>query len=146
MNQRTVAQRYRIFLLVLSGFIFIGTAVELWLTEHMESLVQIVPFVLCGVGVVALGVALLAPRRRTLFVLRAVMGFIALGSLFGIYEHFEHNLAFELEIRPRATAGAVMGEALHGASPMLAPGILALAAVLAVAATYYHPVLQQPAE
>jgi hypothetical protein len=59
--------------------------------------------------------------------------------LIGIYEHIEHNLAFELEIRPNATAGQVFMEALGGASPLLAPGILALAAILAIAATYYHP-------
>jgi hypothetical protein len=32
-------------------------------------------------------------------------------------------------------------EALTGAAPLLAPGVLALAGVLAIAATYYHPAL-----
>lgn len=56
-------------------------------------------------------------------------------------EHIEHNLAFELEIRPNATTGDVFFEALSGANPLLAPGILGLAAIVALAATYYHPQL-----
>lgn len=146
MNPRTIVQQYRSFLLIVSGGIFAATVVELWLTEHVESAVQIVPFALCGLGICAVIAVFTAPRRRTLFALRAVMGMVALGSLFGIYEHVEHNVAFELEIRPNATVGEVFGEALRGGSPMLAPGILALAAVLATAATYYHPALIPPTE
>ena len=41
----------------------------------------------------------------------------------------------------RAAPGLLM-DTLHGANPLLAQGILALAAVLAVGATYYHPSLQ----
>jgi hypothetical protein len=85
--------------------------------------------------------ALFRPNRATLLVLRGVMGLVTLGGLFGVYEHLEHNLAFELEIRPTATVTAVLMEALKGASPLLAPGILALTALIAIAATYYHPAL-----
>ena len=143
MNQEHVAHRYRIFLLALTGFILVGTVVELWFTEHVEGAVQLIPFGLCVLGVGVVIAALYAPRRRTLWILRVVMGGLALGSLFGIYEHVAHNLLFELEIRPNATVGDVFGTALYGASPILAPGILALAAVLALAATYRHPVLQR---
>ena len=138
---QTIAHRYRRFLLVFSAFLFGGTVVELLLTEHMESVVQVLPFVLCGLGFGAVIAALLVPKRSTLLGLRVVMGIAALGGLFGIYEHFAHNLAFELDIRPNATTADVFGEALRGASPMLAPGILAVAAILAAAATYYHPAL-----
>jgi hypothetical protein len=34
-------------------------------------------------------------------------------------------------------------DALMGANPLLAPGILALAGVLAIAATYHHPALRK---
>jgi hypothetical protein len=74
---------------------------------------------------------------------RRTHGLLVAGSLFGVYEHIEHNLAFELEIRPGAGLGDVWFEALKGASPLLAPGILVLAAILAIAATYYHPALER---
>ena len=69
------------------------------------------------------------------------MGLITLGSCFGIFEHIENNLAFALEIRPNAVVSDVFFEALRGASLLLAPGILTLGAILALAATYYHPAL-----
>lgn len=143
-SQHAVAQQYRVFLLGLAAFIFAGTALELWLVEHAESAVQLVPFALCGLGLGSAGAALFVPRRGVLLTLRTVMGIVALGSLFGVYEHAWHNLAFELDIRPGAAVRDVLWEALSGASPLMAPGILALAAVLAAAATYQHPALAGP--
>jgi hypothetical protein len=65
--------------------------------------------------------------------------------LFGIFEHIEHNFGFALEIQPNATAPDVFWAALGGANPLLAPGILAFAALLALAASYYHPLLHPAA-
>jgi hypothetical protein len=67
---------------------------------------------------------------------------VALGSLLGVYEHIEGNIGLLLEVTPNATTAKIISEALGGANPLLAPGMLALAAVLAVAATYYHPALE----
>jgi hypothetical protein len=58
------------------------------------------------------------------------MVLICLGAIYGVYEHFSHNLGLELEIRPNAEWTTVIGESLTGASPMMASGILALAAIL----------------
>ncbi len=133
--------RLRRFLLALAGLLFVGTVIELWLADHMKEAVQLIPFALCGLGLIAVSAALLRPHRKILLALRGCMGLVALGSLLGIYQHLQSNLAFELEIHPTATASDVVMGTLGGASPLLAPGILALAAVLAVAATCYHPAL-----
>jgi hypothetical protein len=66
---------------------------------------------------------------------------IALGSLFGVYEHIQGNAEFRLETHPDSTTTELIGAALGGADPLVAPGILAVAAVLALAATYAHPAL-----
>jgi hypothetical protein len=137
----TVEQRLRFFLLAIAGCICAGTIIELLLAKHTETAVQLAPFALCGLGLLAVAAALARPRRGTLIALRLVMGLLIAGSLLGVYEHIEHNLAFELEIRPNATASDVWLEALKGSSPLLAPGVLALAASLALAATYEHPAL-----
>ncbi|HEU5103781.1 MAG TPA: hypothetical protein VFU22_32415 [Roseiflexaceae bacterium] len=141
MDTTTIAQRLRTFLLVLAGWMCAGTIVELLLAEHTESLVQLIPFVLCGLGLIAVAGALLRPSRGTLIGLRAVMALLLVGSLIGVYEHFEGNLAFEMEIRPAATFGTIWLNVLKGAAPLLAPGILAVAAAIAIASTYYHPAL-----
>jgi hypothetical protein len=88
----------------------------------------------------------LRPRRPMLLALRVVMALVVLGSLVGVYLHVESNLLFLREITPNATLREAVFGALGGANPLLAPGILALAAVLALAATYYHPALQKGEE
>ncbi len=141
MTSLTVEERLRRFLLGVAVFIFVGTILELWFEEHTEGWIQLIPFGLSILGALVAGVALYVPGRGVLQSLRALMVVIALGSAFGLYEHLEHNIAFELEIRPGAGIGDVFWEALFGASPLLAPGILALGAILALAATYQHPAL-----
>lgn len=141
MTSEQIEQRFRLFLLLLAAFLCFGTVAELWLTEHTGSAVQLIPFVLCGLGFVVVLLALLKPTATVLRTLRWVMVVAFLGSLFGVFEHIEHNLEFALEIRPNAVAGDLIFEAFGGANPLLAPGILGVAALLALAATYYHPLL-----
>ncbi|MCA9955284.1 MAG: hypothetical protein H6657_09740 [Ardenticatenaceae bacterium] len=142
MNPELVNHRYRLFLFVLAGFIFIGSVVELALEGHTQVPTQWIPFVLSGLGIVAITAVLGWPNRKTIWALRGVMGLTALGSFLGMYEHLAHNIEFALEIRPNAVVSDVFFEALRGANPLLAPGILALGALLALAATYYHPALE----
>lgn len=142
MSDAQVLLRLRQFLLVVSALLFVGTLVELWLINHMEDPVQLIPFALCGLGLVAVFVAMLRPRRAALLGLRACMGLVVLGSFLGGYLHLESNLGFHRELHPNASTGDLLMGALGGANPLLAPGILALTAALAIAATYYHPALR----
>src|SRR5262245_26395084 len=117
MRMTMVEQRLRTFLLGLSAWLCLGTIVELFLAKHYDDAVQLVPFVLCGVGLIAAVVALWRPMRGTLLALRGVMGLLAAGSLVGMYEHLANNFAFELEMRPSAIWSDVWLEALRGAAP-----------------------------
>ena len=127
--------RLRRFLLVLAEVLFAGTLVELVFTGHTQEPVQLIPFVLCGLGLFAVGAALIRPRRKTLLFVRACMSLVALGSLFVMVEHVTNNAEFYLEIHPSATVLETIAAALGGANPLVAPGILAVAAIIAVAAT-----------
>src|SRR5262245_20302486 len=100
MRMTRVEQRLRTFLLGLAGWMCVGTIVELFLAKHYDDAVQLVPFVLCAVGLIAVLVALWRPMRATLLALRGVMGLLMLGSLVGVYEHLASNFAFALEMRP----------------------------------------------
>ncbi len=142
MNADNILLRLRRFMLALAGLLFLGTLTELFFIEHTEEPAQFIPFGLCALGLVMVALALLRPRRGPLLALRASAALILLGSLFGMWQHIEGNLGFALEINPGASGGALLAAALGGAAPLLAPGVLALAGVLAVAATYYHPALQ----
>ena len=146
MRPEVTLARLRRFLLALAVVLLAGAVAELWFVEHTEDTVQLVPFVLCGLGAAAVVVALLRPGRVALWALRAVMLLVAAGSLLGVYLHVESNFELERELNPSMSAGQVLLGALGGANPLLAPGVLAVAALLALAATYQHPALAGGAE
>lgn len=136
-----VLQRLRTYLLLLAGGLSAGAIVELWAANHTEEPLQWVPFILCGLSLVAIVAALLRPQRGVLLTLRGIMILMIGGSLLGIYEHVSGNIAFAQEIRPGTPAGELLLKGLTGGNPLLAPGTLAVAALIALAATYCHPAL-----
>jgi hypothetical protein len=142
MSSDRILQRLRTFLLALSGLICLATPVELAASEHYQEPVQLIPFVLCVFGFIAILVALLRPQRRGLLWLRGVMAALVVGSLVGVVLHISGNLGFAKEVDAGATTAQIWLATFEGAAPMLAPGILALAGALAMAATYHHPLLR----
>ncbi|MDE0608493.1 MAG: hypothetical protein OXH77_01095 [Anaerolineaceae bacterium] len=135
MSDSQTLRSLRHFLLLVVAGLCVMIMIELWFEEHVEDL-QLIPFVLCCLTLVTTLLYLRRPRRGTLIALRVSLVLLAAASLLGIWLHLSGNFAFELEIRPNAGIGDVWYEALSGASPLLAPGILALAATLAAAATW----------
>ena len=138
-----VLARLRRFLLATSAFLLAGTVAELLLVGHTEGFAQLLPFALSGLGLVAAAAAALRPRRGALLALRVVSALAALGSLYGVYEHVAGNLALQREVNPNAAGTEFLLGALDGGNPLLAPGVLTLAAALALAATYRHPALSK---
>jgi hypothetical protein len=143
MSAQRLVERYRLFLLGLAAFLCLGTVTELILTEHTQEPLQFVPFVLCGLALVVIVAALFRPTRAALLSVRIMMGALVLGSLVGVYEHLESNKEILLETKPGLAPLDMLWRAVTGAAPLLAPGILVLVAVLALAATYAHPALEQ---
>ena len=64
------------------------------------------------------------------------MALVAFGSLLGIYEHITGNIEFEREVQPNSTTTQLLERGLRGGNPLLAPGVLAIAALIAVSSTY----------
>jgi hypothetical protein len=139
MSTQTVEQRLRLFLLGLAAFLCAGTIVELVLQEHYTEPLQFVPLLFCAVGFVLILLVILRPSRATITILRVVMALGVLASLVGVYEHMEQNMGFVLDITPNAPMFDAFMEALRGAAPLLAPGILAIIGALAWMGTYAHP-------
>lgn len=140
MSAAEVLRRLRRFLLVLALFLFGGALVELWLVGHTEELVQWIAFVLAGAGALAAMLVLFRSSLATVRILRVCMIAVALGSLFGMYEHFSGNVAFAREVQPNSSTAQLVWRGLQGGNPLLAPGVLAVAAVLALSATYRYEV------
>ena len=137
----TVENRMRQSLLLLAAFIFPGTVVELILEDHTKETLQFLPFVLCIAGFITVVAVLLRPQKLTLLILRITMLGTAAGGLLGMLVHLVNNFEFVQEIQPNAAASELIVKTLKGANPLLAPGILAFAAIIALIATYYHPAM-----
>lgn len=141
MNAEATLVRLRQFLIIISAGVFVMTVTELFFLSHWSETIQYLPFALSGLGLITLGMAYFRPSRSNLLVLRWAMIIIAVCSLIGFYEHMANNLAFQMEIQPNATTSEFLWSMLEGANPVLAPGILTLGAVIGMAATYQHQML-----
>jgi hypothetical protein len=143
MTESVVERGLRRFLLLTVLGICLATVIELWLTEHYQEPTQVIPFALCVISLLAVSAVIAHPSRVGILVLRGTMVLLGTGGVLGVGLHLFNNFAFEREIRPNAALVDVIINALRGVNPLLAPGILALAAALAIAATYRHPVLHR---
>ena len=140
MTAAEILRHLRKFLLLLSLFLFGGALVELSLVGHTKELVQWLAFGLAGAGAFTLLLVLFRLSPATVRLLRLCMLLVVLGSVFGMYEHFSGNVAFAREVQPNSTTAHLFWRGLQGANPLLAPGVLAVAAILALSATYRYEV------
>ena len=131
----------RRFLLAAAAATHAAAAAELVFVEHYEGPWQVAPFGMIAVGLVAVAWAWAAPSRGSLMALRWAGALAVVGSLIGVVQHAAGNLDFAREVSPGAGAGEMAWEALSGGYPLLAPGMIALAGLLAAAATYRHSAL-----
>jgi hypothetical protein len=98
--------------------------------------VQLIPFALCRVGFVAVLLAWKRPGWATVQALRGLMLVTAAATLLGIWKHLEGNIGFIHEMLPASSGWPLLVAALTGRAPLLASGVLAVAATTAIAATF----------
>src|SRR5207247_5374544 len=118
----------------------VGSAAELLLLNHFESLLQWIPLLLILVSFVVFGWHAV---RRTPGSTRAIQGamiaFIAAG-LAGFYFHYQGSAEFKLESNPSLTGWRLFWEAIRGkAPPALAPGVMIQLGLIGLGYTYRHP-------
>lgn len=123
------------FLHLLAIALFIGAIIELIAAKHYDEPTQLIPFLLCGMGIGLVALEWGRPTMRTIRWLRGLMLVIAAGSLLGIYFHVTGNMGFAREIHPDASTWTLLRAGIQGRDPLLAPGVLAVAAAVAIAAT-----------
>ena len=138
--------------LVIAAFVFgaVGTGAELILLEHTEDIWQWTPIVLLGVSVPLAGSLWFMSVRWLIRSFQVIMVlFVASGAL-GLYQHFQGNVEFELEMYPSMSGLELVWEALKGATPSLAPGTMMLLGMLGLIYTFRHrtvadtPMVQTP--
>lgn len=143
MSADRLVGRFRQFLLWLTIALCVGIVAELLLTGHYKAPLQLVPIGMCVLAAVSAGAMLVRPNAKTIGLLRAVMVVMALAGILGAYQHLTGNLEFAQEVNAAKANAAPVVTALTGANPALAPGALGVTALIALAATYFHPALDK---
>lgn len=136
-----VSARIRIFLLVTLSLGLLGMGVELLLIGHFESIQQRIPLVLLSVGVATVGWHAVAPARATVRTLQTVMALCVVSGIVGVGLHYQGNQEFELEMYPSMQGIELAQKTLTGATPVLAPGSMALLGLIGLTHAYKHPVI-----
>jgi hypothetical protein len=113
-----------------------GTAGELLLLGHYESAFQIIPLVVLAAGLGAGLWEVIAPRAASALALRAVAILFLAAALVGVGLHYDGNAAFQLEMYPSTSGFELVRKSLTGATPVLAPGSMALLGLVAFAYIY----------
>jgi hypothetical protein len=129
----------RTFLLASLFLGILGTVGELILLRHVDSPAQWIPVVLLAMAVPLLLWHGAAPGPITVRLVRALMSVFILAGIVGVGLHYDGNVEFERELRPKDTGVTFLRHTLAGATPVLAPGAMVLLGLLGIAHAYRHP-------
>jgi len=122
----------------------IGTAIELLSLGHNEEFLQLVPLILIGAGLIAVGWHVLSSTSSSLRAMRIVMAaFTAAGAL-GVALHYKVSVEFQKEVDPNTHGFELFMKVMQSkAPPALAPGLMTQLGLLGLAYTYRHPAASQ---
>jgi len=133
----------RRFLLAILLFGVAGMGTELLLIGHVEGVLQLAPVVLLAAGLLVAAWHAVAPHAATVRVLQATMGLFVLTGTVGIGLHYDGNAEFELEMYPSLSGVELFRKTMTGATPVFAPGTMALLGFVGLAHTYRHPLTRR---
>jgi hypothetical protein len=123
----------RRFLLLILVIGIVGTAAELLLLGHVEGWQQIIPLALLAASLVGLLIQVSRPARATDGLLVAIMGLFLISGPIGVAMHFQGNVEFEREMYPEMSGFELIRKTMTGATPVLAPGTMALLGLVGIA-------------
>ena len=113
-----------------------GMGLELLFIGHLEDQLQLVPVVLLAGGLVAVVWQAVRPSRASVRAVRGVMALFVVSGLLGVGLHYRGNREFEREMYPSMAGLELVQKTLTGATPVLAPGSMALLGLVGLAAVH----------
>jgi hypothetical protein len=125
----------RLLLLTLAAGIA-GVGLELLFIGHVEDRLQLVPLVLLAGGLAMVAWHAARPSRASVRAVRGLMTRFVVSGLLGVGLHYRGNHEFEREMYPSMAGMELVGKTLTGATPVLAPGSMALLGVVGLAAVH----------
>lgn len=116
-----------------------GTFVELLLLQHDEDRIQLVPLVLLGAGMGAVGWHAWTRSAASGTAVRVLMVLFVAAGVAGVYYHVTANVEFQRETDPTLRGSALVWRALEAkVPPALAPGVMLQLGLVGLAYTYRH--------
>lgn len=132
--------RARTLLLAVVGLGAIGTLTDLLLLAHYEDAFQLIPTVLLGGCLLVIAWHASRPTATTVRMFQGAMVLLLAAGTAGVAFHFNGAAAFQLEIDPSLTRGALFAKVIRvHAPPLLAPASLVQLALVGLIHTYQHP-------
>ncbi|MCX2718026.1 hypothetical protein [Lentiprolixibacter aurantiacus] len=111
-------------------FMMVGTALELYLLNHYEGTLQLIPIICIGASITTLAILHFHRTTYTIRIYKLVLGLTALSGVYGTFLHLQANFEFEVEMKPTAKTWDLFLESLSGALPSLAPGSMIVLALI----------------
>ena len=123
----------------------LGTAVDLVLLDHFESVWQAVPLAVIALGLVSAVAAATRGGAGPVTLMRVAMALFVGAGLIGIGLHYAGNSEFQRELDPDLRGWTLfMKSVTSKAPPALAPAGMIQMGLLGLLYTYQHPALRLP--
>ena len=111
-------------------FMLSGTAMELYLLDHYEDVLQLIPLLCIGASILVMMILFFRRNKLVVRIFKLILGLTALSGFYGVFLHMQANYEFELEMKPTASGWDLFSESLSGALPSLAPGSMIVLALI----------------
>ena len=122
-SNKFTLERYgvkRVILLALLFMLF-GTLMELYLLDHYEDTLQLIPALCIGGALINLFVLFFRRSQVIINLFKLVLVLTSLSGIYGAFLHLQANYEFEQDMKPTANFWELFSESLSGALPTLAP-------------------------
>ncbi len=131
-EQKSNSERYSVkrFIIAALLLMMIGTAMELYLLDHYEDTLQLIPMLCIAASILMVIVLYFRRTNFTYGVFKLVMGLTAMSGVYGAFLHLRANYEFEQEMKPGLKGWDLFLESLSGALPSLAPGSMIVLALI----------------
>ena len=124
----------RRFLLLILILGLCGTAAELILTQHTESLWQWTPLVLIALALATLGWNFASPAGAAAPTLRVILISFLVSGVVGTILHWRGKMEFQAESNPKLSGWELFSKSAESKSPpALAPGVMIQLGLLGLA-------------
>ena len=117
------SERYSLKQVIVLAFLFmmIGTLLELYLLNHYEDTLQLIPVFCIAIALINSIFIYFRRSKVTFNIFKVVLFLTSLSGLYGVFLHLQANYEFEQEIKPTANFWELFLESVSGAFPALAP-------------------------